>query len=43
LGRQAEIEVIGLTFGDQWTTKWLPLLGITYDPKADLIEIAPRR
>jgi hypothetical protein len=40
LGKQAEIEVAGLTFGDQKATKWLPLLGITYDPKADLVEIA---
>jgi hypothetical protein len=40
LGKQAEIEVTGLTFGDQMATKWLPLLGITYDPKGDLVEIA---
>lgn len=40
LRKQAEIEVTGLTFGDQKATKWLPLLGITYDPKANLVEIA---
>jgi len=40
LGRQAEIKVIELPFGDHLATKWLPLLGITYDPKDDLLEIA---
>jgi hypothetical protein len=40
LGKQAEIEVTGLRFGDQIATRWLPLLGITYDPKGDLVEIA---
>jgi Family of unknown function (DUF5335) len=39
-GKQAEIEILGLTFGDQKATNWLPLLGITYDPKANLVEIA---
>ena len=40
LGKQAEIEVTGLPFGDHVAAKWLPLLGITYDPKDDLVEIA---
>jgi hypothetical protein len=40
LGKQAEIEVTGLTFGDQLATKGLFLFGITYDPKGDLVEIA---
>ena len=40
LGKQAEIEVAGLPFGDRVAAKWLPLLGITYDPKDDLVEIA---
>lgn len=40
LGKQAEIEVTGLKLGDQKATKWLPLLGITYDPKSDLVEVA---
>jgi len=39
-GRQAEIEVTGLSFGAHTATKWLPLLGITYDPKGDLVEVA---
>jgi hypothetical protein len=40
LGKQAEIEIAGLVFGDHVAAKWLPLLGITYDPKGDLVEIA---
>jgi hypothetical protein len=40
LGKQAEIEVTGLRFGDHVAARWLPLLGITYDPKGDLVEIA---
>jgi uncharacterized protein YuzE len=34
-GRRVEIEVIGLEFGDQIEAEWLPLNGLTYDPKAD--------
>jgi hypothetical protein len=39
-GKQAEIETVSLALGDQVDAEWLPLLGITYDPKGDLIEIA---
>jgi hypothetical protein len=39
-GKRAEIEVTGLRIGDQVAAKWLPLLGITYDSKDDLLEIA---
>ena len=40
LGKQAEIEVMGLPFGVHVAANWLSLLGITYDPKGDLVEIA---
>jgi hypothetical protein len=40
LGKQAEVEIGGLVLGDHVLAKWLPLLGITYDPKGDLVEIA---
>jgi hypothetical protein len=33
--RRVEIEVIGLDLGDQIEAEWLPLNGLTYDPKAD--------
>ena len=39
-GAQAEIEVAALPLGDQVQADWLPLFGITYDPKDDLVEIA---
>ncbi|SRR5260370_41467 len=39
-GKQAEIEVASLALGDQIEAKWLPLLGLTYDPKDDLFEVA---
>ncbi|RMG30613.1 MAG: hypothetical protein D6721_03405 [Gammaproteobacteria bacterium] len=39
-GEQAEIEVAGLDLGDQLETEWVQLLGITFDPKDDLVEVA---
>jgi nucleotide-binding universal stress UspA family protein len=39
-GQRAHIEVGGLGLGDQVAAKWLPLFGITYDAKDDLLEIA---
>jgi hypothetical protein len=38
-GKQAEIEVASLQIGDQIEAQWVPLLGIVYDPKNDLVEI----
>ena len=38
--KQAEIEVVSLDLGDQIEADWTPLIGITYDSKNDLIEIA---
>jgi hypothetical protein len=39
VGKQAEIEVASLKIGDQIEAEWVPLLGITYDPKNDLVEV----
>ena len=39
-GIQAEIAAAALPLGDQIETEWLPVLGITYDPKGDVLEIA---
>lgn len=39
-GAQAEIEVASLNIGDQIQAEWVPLLGVTYDPKDDIVEIA---
>ncbi|HHO67605.1 MAG TPA: hypothetical protein ENK12_01110 [Gammaproteobacteria bacterium] len=41
LGTQlVEIEVAGLGIGDQIEADWVPMTGITYDPKDDIVEIA---
>ena len=40
IGKQAEIEVVSLNLGDQIEAEWAPLIGITYDRKDDLLEIA---
>jgi hypothetical protein len=39
-GTRAHIEVAGVALGDQVAARWLRLLGITYEPKSDLLEIA---
>ena len=39
-GKRAEIEIASLDLGDQTEAEWLPLLGMDYDPKDDLIEIS---
>jgi hypothetical protein len=39
LGKRVEIEVASLELGDQIEAEWMPLLGVTYDPKADVLEI----
>jgi hypothetical protein len=36
----AEVEVASLDLGDQTQAKWLPLLGITNDPRDDVVDIA---
>jgi len=38
-GKQAEIEVVSLGLGDQVQAEWIPLYGIAYDPKDDLVEV----
>lgn len=35
-----EVEVAALDVGDQVEGEWVPLLGIAYDPKDDLVEVA---
>jgi hypothetical protein len=36
---RAEIEVNSLQLGSQIEAEWLPLYGITYDPKSDVVEV----
>ena len=40
VGKRAEVEVASLDLGDQIEAEWLPLIGMAYDPKDDLIEVA---
>jgi len=40
LGKWAEVEVASLGLGDQIVAEWIPLLGITYDSKDDLLDVA---
>jgi Family of unknown function (DUF5335) len=39
-GRRAEIEVASLRLGNQVEAEWLPLLGLVYDQKEDVLEVA---
>ncbi|OGB25703.1 MAG: hypothetical protein A3I66_04780 [Burkholderiales bacterium RIFCSPLOWO2_02_FULL_57_36] len=38
-GTSAEIEIDSLAIGQQLEAKWLPFLGIVYEPKTNTIEI----
>ena len=40
LGKRAEIEVASLDLGDQIVTEWIPMIGITYDSRDDLLDVA---
>ena len=40
LGKRAQIEVASLDLGDQIVAEWVPLLGITYDSKDDMLDVA---
>jgi hypothetical protein len=39
-GKQTEVEAVGLSLGDQTQVEWTPLLGLVYDPKDDVLELA---
>jgi uncharacterized protein DUF5335 len=39
-GKPADIEIASLRLGDQIQAERLPLLGLAYDPKSDIIEVA---
>src|SRR5664279_2836352 len=40
IGERAEIEIVGLALGDRIEARWVPLIGITYESKGDILEIA---
>jgi hypothetical protein len=39
-GKEGQIEVVSPKLGSQIEAKWQPLIGIVYDPKKDLVEVA---
>ena len=38
--KRVEIEVDALDIGAQIAAEWLPLFGIVYDPRSDIVEVA---
>lgn len=40
IGKRAEVEVASLDLGDQIVAEWVPLIGITYDSKDDILDVA---
>jgi hypothetical protein len=40
LGKWAEIEVASMDLGDNIVAEWIPMLGITYDSRDDLLDVA---
>jgi hypothetical protein len=40
LGKWAEVEVASLDLGDQVVAEWIPMIGITYDSRDDLLDVA---
>lgn len=40
VGKWAEIEVTSLDLGDQIVAEWIPMIGISYDSKDDLVDVA---
>lgn len=36
----AEIEVLGLSLGDHIAAEWVPMFGVVYNPREDMLEIA---
>jgi hypothetical protein len=40
VGKRAEVEAASLDLGDQIVVEWAPLLGVTYDARDDLLDVA---
>jgi hypothetical protein len=39
-GQRAELELVSLELGDHVEARWLPIYGLVYEPKADMLEVA---
>ncbi len=35
-----ELEVVSLSIGDRLVSRWVPLIGLTYDSRANVLQIA---
>jgi hypothetical protein len=42
VGKQVEVEAASLDLGDQIVAEWVPLLGLTYDSRDDLLDVSLR-
>ena len=40
VGRRVELDVASLDLGDRVEARWLPLLGVVFDARGDVLEIA---
>ena len=40
VGKQVEVEAASLDLGDQIVAEWVPLLGLTYDSRDDLLDVS---
>ncbi len=40
VGKRAEIEVASIDLGDNIVAEWIPMIGITYDSRDDLLDVA---
>ena len=40
VGRSVELDVASLDLGDRVEARWLPLLGVVFDARGDVLEIA---
>jgi hypothetical protein len=40
LGKWAEIEVASMDLGDNVIDEWVPMIGITYDSRDDMLDVA---
>jgi hypothetical protein len=39
-GRRAELDVASLNLGDRVEARWLPLVGVVFDARGDVLEVA---
>ena len=38
--KEAEIEVVGLDLGDQIAAEWVPIFGLVYESRGDVLEVS---